>query len=100
MPIPATATLSAGTPGTDTVVSESGHRTPDPQSSGCRIRALSAALWFDIADNWKDAHDRDLRFAPCTAGLNHCAGVASASDLQGIFPKTGLAEGSDPGREP
>src|SRR6266581_6518212 len=87
-------------PDTDTAVSESGHQTPHPQSSGCRIRAPSAALCSDTADNWKDAHDPDLRFAPCTAGLNHCAGVASASDLQGNFPKTGLVEGSDPGREP
>src|SRR5437868_15516529 len=73
-------------PGTDTAVSESGHRTPHPQSSGCRIRAPSTALCSGIADNWKNAHDPDLRLAPCTAGLNHGAGVASASDLQGNYP--------------
>src|SRR5437016_10585405 len=87
MPIPATEILSADMPGTDTAVSVSGHRTPHPQSSGCRIRAPSAALCSGTADNWKDAHDPDLRLAPCTAGLNHGAGVASASDLQGNYPK-------------
>src|SRR5207244_13464550 len=92
-PIRATPTLLEGTHGTDPAVSESTHRTPHPQSFGCRIRAPSAALCSGIADNWKDAHDRDLRFAPCTAGLNHGAGVASASDLQGNFPQTGSCGG-------
>src|SRR5437867_10094144 len=87
MPIPATATRSAGMPGTDTAVSGSAHRTPNPQSSGCKIHAPSAALCSGIEDNWKDAHDRGFRFAPCTVGLNHCPGVASASDLHGNFPK-------------
>src|SRR5207247_10405821 len=82
-PIPATATRSASTSGTDTAVSGSGHRTPHPQSSGCRIRAPSAALSPGIADNRKDVHDSDHRRPPCTAGSNRCAGVAFASDLHG-----------------
>src|SRR5436309_14269052 len=97
MPIPATATLCADRPGTDTDEAESAHQRPHPQLSGCSIHAPSAALCTSIADNRMDAHDRDPRFAPCTAGLNHCAGVGSALDLQGNFPETGLVEGSDPG---
>src|SRR5207244_2561123 len=54
---------------------------------------LHQASLHRLGDYWKVAHDRDLRFAPCTAGLNHGAGVASASDLQGNFPQTGSCGG-------
>src|SRR6266571_6494246 len=83
MPIPATATLSASRPDTDTAGSGSPHQTPDLQSSGGRIHAPTADLWPGIADNCKDAPNPDHRFVPCTAGLNPCARVVSASDLQG-----------------